>query len=608
MAFSLILGWNQKKANAMGTDFKVQYETTDKQKVTLKENTSYCNPVFIINKNGKFNSSFAKAESSVNNMRVNYCYCRQLMRYYWVDNIVATTNDIIEIHCHTDVLATWDHAIREYNGYILYTGNKEKRDGRLDDPRLVPDMHVIKSAITMFDDKNPQPFLAGTCYKITVFAWTESVQDTSTVISYFMSPTEFAKLYDYLGQIDSNTPISDILDQFAIKMQSAMYGYQNITDYIQSIDVLPFDISYITSNATNLTTFGPTDEFKIGPFKLKGCTLYAGLDSLGAVGAKDTYMDIDLTFPYGNIVSGAIESEDVYFMRGDKYNSLAFKHPEGILNIPLESFVAARKPVLRVIYSFAPSSGTYSFQFWDKDAGTYLGSAAGQCKWPLRLFEAGGEVGGTMKSIASITNIALGVASFGSRFATGYGGGEVIGESTTTDNSTSHYATSFMQNGELASRTGARNANVSTHSIQYSQSKSLHDTIGIHGSFNYTPAHTCVGGGTFGSNNIALFRSLQGNELGTFSVNNIFSLVFSCTAPRVMVTGQYDDFAAIMGYPCGSVMKINDLKSGYVQCSMASIEQNQFSDEEPAMLTPERQGLNNFLNSGFYLTDNTPEP
>ena len=69
--------------------------------VVFKDGCSIDNPVFLINGVA---------------LGVNYLWFNG--RYYFVDDIVLGNNNIYELHCSIDVLATWRSYIGSYNAFI----------------------------------------------------------------------------------------------------------------------------------------------------------------------------------------------------------------------------------------------------------------------------------------------------------------------------------------------------------------------------------------------------------------------------------------------------------------------------------------------------------
>ena len=88
----------------------------DVRTVNLKESCSQDNPVFICTGND-----------------FNYNYCIWDNKYYFIDDIISLKNNLIEIHCEIDVLATYKDAILATTAFVMYdsTNNSEIPDNRL---------------------------------------------------------------------------------------------------------------------------------------------------------------------------------------------------------------------------------------------------------------------------------------------------------------------------------------------------------------------------------------------------------------------------------------------------------------------------------------------
>ena len=84
--------------------------------VYLKEGTSIEQPVFIITSDD-----------------FTYNYARFAHMYYYIDDIVSLKNNLIELHCSKDVLATYKDAITGSSAYVKYYthNNTEIVDSRL---------------------------------------------------------------------------------------------------------------------------------------------------------------------------------------------------------------------------------------------------------------------------------------------------------------------------------------------------------------------------------------------------------------------------------------------------------------------------------------------
>lgn len=95
MAFDIELGIVTKKRNS--TKIPTADEMIRTESVVLKENCSDYNPVFTLN-------------LSENIFPYNYVKWDEW--YYFIDDVIRGRNNIFEVHCTQDVLAT-------YKSYIL---------------------------------------------------------------------------------------------------------------------------------------------------------------------------------------------------------------------------------------------------------------------------------------------------------------------------------------------------------------------------------------------------------------------------------------------------------------------------------------------------------
>lgn len=96
-----------KQPDTSGTDFSV----------SLKAATSYENPTFILNYSGTF----------------EYNYMQWGSWYYFVTSVTQLRNDLLEINCKLDVLATFKAEIGATSAFVLYdtVANTEVVDRRI---------------------------------------------------------------------------------------------------------------------------------------------------------------------------------------------------------------------------------------------------------------------------------------------------------------------------------------------------------------------------------------------------------------------------------------------------------------------------------------------
>ena len=102
MAFNIILQKNDSERNKMDKNVTDLATLTG----TLKGDTSIIDPVILI-------------ESDIATMRqCNYLHIYQFGREYFVNNIKSVRNNLFELTCHVDVLASYKSQIRHCGAII----------------------------------------------------------------------------------------------------------------------------------------------------------------------------------------------------------------------------------------------------------------------------------------------------------------------------------------------------------------------------------------------------------------------------------------------------------------------------------------------------------
>ena len=75
--------------------------------VKLKNDTSIIKPTFILSSDG------------INFKELNYLYCEDLGRYYYIDNITLLNGNLLALECHVDVLMSFASDIKNANVLVL---------------------------------------------------------------------------------------------------------------------------------------------------------------------------------------------------------------------------------------------------------------------------------------------------------------------------------------------------------------------------------------------------------------------------------------------------------------------------------------------------------
>lgn len=75
---------------------------------TLRDGSSLIDPVILIEANAPgFHAN-----------GYNYCYVEEFGRYYYITNIISTNHTLWEIHCHVDVLMSYQEQIRAQTAIV----------------------------------------------------------------------------------------------------------------------------------------------------------------------------------------------------------------------------------------------------------------------------------------------------------------------------------------------------------------------------------------------------------------------------------------------------------------------------------------------------------
>ena len=256
--------------------------------VDLKSGTSLISPTFLLNLN----------------TRPTYNYLVFEGWYYFITDIISVRNDLWEIVCEVDALATARTEILATTAYILYDsdGNTEIPDNRL----------PFISTATVSANKVTCPFVPdGGCYILSLTG-----NDNSTGI-YKVTSGELAALIDDLQHIRDNifefsqltpptwptpptgsTSIPDWLNfvgdclgwvgdwiEYAVlcsvKPVSQIFGSGNIPENIRECKYLPFDVG--------TTTPGPT-HVCLGTFETK--------QQLNKLQTKTIHRDVNIAIPW----------------------------------------------------------------------------------------------------------------------------------------------------------------------------------------------------------------------------------------------------------------------------------------------------------------------
>lgn len=186
----------------------------------LKENVSVVHPVFILQSN---------------NTAINYLSWG--VRYYFVDDIVFLTNDMIEVHCTVDVLATYKTDIGNSSQYVTRSASES-------DPYCVDNIYptLNKCTTDLTQIQNLGVVSGSGSYVVGV------ITNTGQGVTYYsMSESTFAQ---FMGFLFNGAWLDAPVTEVSLELQKELV---NPFQYIASVQWYPF---FVTGNVSEYIKFG----------------------------------------------------------------------------------------------------------------------------------------------------------------------------------------------------------------------------------------------------------------------------------------------------------------------------------------------------------------
>lgn len=208
----------------------------------LKEPTSIYEPVFIV-----------QGLSGT-----NYNYCNMGDYYYWIDDIIHTTNDIVEVHCHLDSFGTWRDVIKSRGkGFVEFTSDETYWNKRCDDVRLFPEQRLYEDISTYKGtefDGFPSSVTFDTTAGTVILKCMSYYQNDGGMYYYAMSFTCLRTMFADLEQVFDQQGTFDF-DEFAQKTVCSFGGTGSWVDNIIGITWLPISLSTYASIGTQVSSY-----------------------------------------------------------------------------------------------------------------------------------------------------------------------------------------------------------------------------------------------------------------------------------------------------------------------------------------------------------------
>lgn len=499
----------------------------------LKEPCSMHSPVFIVQ--GLSKSTF-------------YNYCSFEGRYYWVDDIVYLTNNIQEVHCRLDPLATYKDAIKDSYAWVKYAdaGHWNKK---IDDIRMQPEIQATSSTPTiksLFD----LPFdpVDGSVLMRVMEAGPAGNQGVAT---YAMSYATFeACLVDLRGFMDGLTQgmgntIAD-LGQVLGTIWASIGGQGSWRDNILSCVYMPLPISVYSDLAPNaggmflgaIPTTGTMYRFS-SPFYIKK---HSG----------------SLTIPW------ASDAQTYEFLKNPRWTAFQIQAPGGFQDVDPTDLKDQQS--CGFFSAINLMSGDWSCKITEGyiDSGEIIAAFSGNVAQDIL-----GQVGSAASysqafgnGVSTVVRAALGDVTVATQIGEAKSSGTVLSESP-------------------AGNTTLKEFN-NTTPVYHTEGS------GISGAF--VPSGISVGSasGNIGGGGTNMF--LNSGSGGT----SPGSLVFKNIQYKPADLNNYTAYCDRYGYPCNAYLQIGSV-SGYIQCVGATVSAATGATEG------DKSTINSYLNSGIYI-------
>lgn len=581
----------EKRINSTSTAYEMP-TALKFENVLLKANTSIVDPVFIMQ----------KPVVTAIHKTMNYLYCEDFDRYYWVKDIInqagrsGGSSYFIEIHCHEDVLGSWHSVIGAMPCFVRYCSDtawtaphassgpsSQVVQWSQDDDRLSAEFPVNGFVTSLLSDKiagyindyltysAAEPMFAITIGQMGIGATTSSI--------YVLTKYQFRKfwqdLYTQSGYTVANV---DSVDKF-IKWSSEKLGGIPLDPscWIQDIRMLPFTYSAIGAAGGIVSS-----KITMGLIEVDASETSSGSGDAtcywfeGHTGYLTDIYDIDLKI--SGLGAPVASGTNYSFLRRKKYLKLTLSTPFGELDISSDSFaISTTKVTVTVKVALEVTSGDIGMHVFCKDTGELLGKVTGNISYNMsHLINKGGSgeasVSGKVRGATSIISALAPVAGAGIGYAAGGAGGAVKGAGI----------------GAAAGH-----------------------AIGSLGSLASTTIQGAVsdGGSIIATSNSWIDTILQGLEKDSqalvpknkVNVNSLFKVIATVFVPNVCGSETtYQAYGALMGYPCNRMVKdFTGLSNNgsFIQCSQFDIKNSAASS---SMYPEEMEEINQYLNTGIY--------
>lgn len=483
------IGTMDKRINSTKQTFSSAFSADCK----LKEPCGMESPVFIVQ--GLSKGSF-------------YNYASFEGRYFWVDDIVYLTNDIQEVHCHLDPLATYKDDIKNTFALVQY-GDSSHWNKWVDDVRFNPEQEIS----SLFHQQWCTAFVGNESGSIVMRIFDAGA--THGISNIAMTYASFSSMLE-----DLNTELSGkTVEQIAAKIG----GWGAWSDNILGCIWVPFDL---------------------GPYS-------SGTFYLGGIPITTSYRNVSpIVYDHQPYVASIDWSwaDNYPYLKNSRFCSYQIVTPFGYCELPIEHIV--NQSNLYINAEVVKTTGDVLFTIWEKGAGdgTLLASFAGNVSVDMMgQFANNNITPSVIQGMKTGAKLGIGAATLGMSL----GAGQIA---MTMSNQQMSAADKFGDAGQYASAAinqSSTRANVAT--------QTMNAGYGL-ATCTMNTTDTSAPSGTFSAGIVSLWVTSD------FGKCRLVRKVFAPVDYQ-----QYKNFCDMYGYPCNGYWSLSTF-SGYVKCSGAIVE------------------------------------
>lgn len=454
-----------------------------------------------------------------------YNYCRiPNWGYYWITNIVQTTNVIQEVHCQIDPLATYKSEILQCPAFVEYTGLSTMWNRKVDDIRWHPEVQLpITPTSTKFDlvpHDYFTPAKAGGTVVLRVLSMpinTGGSEAPAGVFGYAMSLADAQRCLTDLSAVFISMTSGNQLTEAVCKLWGAVGGAGSWSDNLLSVIYLPIDISTYEHVEGAVSVDGIW--FGGVPIDVTPLTVYQ-IPAVNYMYGKDE----TLTIPWDQLHT------DLQFLKNPRWCSMQLIYPGGCQAIDITNL--KDQTSLGWYSCIDLCTGEWSGRLTEKgiDSSQTIASVSGCIGVDMRgLVNTRNNDTGILAGLGAVAGLVLG----------GIGGGVGM---------------SVVESAMAAGTNAAVGA-------------------GIGGVFGNMGCKVSALSGGLGNGGTALYTCDVGASGGSFG-KCILTPVFYKPAGLSNLAG-YQSFCQRQGYPCnGSFDNLTAFSGYYVKCVNFSFEGN----------------------------------